>query len=121
MEESRFSVENRGKDESIEDLRSFIEECECDGPAKLLPFFEKREYHFIKGEDTWLQMAYDRIKNNQAKCNCKFKCENGQDSRIRMAVSALADVFSLELGSFTANGSCEEKEYTVTFWPDRPD
>ena len=70
---------------------------------------------FIKGEATWQQMAYNRIKSDQESVACSVTYETTNDSTISANATFLADAFSMEAGKFESKACSTTVTYAVIF------
>ena len=102
-------------DKDIEKLRSFMGNEKCSKPKDLVPFFEKEEYMFIKGEATWQQMAYSRIKSDQVSAECSVTYETTEDSTLSANAAFLAGAFSVEAVKHASKARNTTVTYKVIF------
>ena len=70
---------------------------------------------FIKGEATWQQMAYSRIKSNQMSAECSVTYETTEDSTLSANATLLAEAFSVEAGKFQSKANSTTVTYAVIF------
>jgi hypothetical protein len=118
---SKFQIEivNAEADKNIKYLREFVAAKDCRGGADLIPFFEEEQYKykfkFLREEESWQQMAYSRIQQNQTSIKCTVTYKTTSDKEINANAKFLAEAFQLKVEKYQSESSSTTVMYAVTF------